>query len=44
MRYLDDITDSAGMSLSNLQEMVLDREACCVSVQGVTNSQTPLSD
>ena len=44
MRYLDDITDSVGMSLSNLWEMVMDREACCISVQGVTKSRTPLND
>ena len=41
---MDDITDSMDMSLSNLQETVKDREAWCASVNGVTKSQTRLSE
>ena len=44
MKQLDGITDSIDINLSKLQELVMNREAWCASVRGVTKNQTLLSD
>ena len=44
MRWLDDITDWMDMDLSRLREVVMDREALCAEIHGITKSRTLLSN